>query len=314
MKTTFIRDFLKKNNVLNAIGHWLFCKIAILLTHISPSLNTKFIYWIRFGRLPNLKKPQTSNEKVLFLKLNRFNKEPLSKQCADKYAVRSYVEQCGLSNILVPLHAFYENPEEIKWDELPNRFFLKWNFGCGLNIRCEDKKTFDTQKAIRQLKKWKNNKDHYVTSELQYNCDKKLILVEENLSSGGDALPEDYKVYCFNGKPLYVLFCVDRHLGHAKFLICDRDFKFYPTYTYDGLRIDSFDKYSKPEGYDKIFEYAEILSKPFEFVRVDFYIINGKIYFGEMTLTSSGGRDLDITPEFDKLAGNLIQLKDSYEY
>lgn len=313
MKTTFVRDFFKRFYLLNKVGHWIFCKFAILLTIISPRLNTMFIYWIRFGKLPNLKNPTTSNEKVMFLKLKRFNKDPFSKQCADKYAVRFYVEECGLRNILIPLYASYDSINDIKWEELPNRFYIKWNFGSGLNIRCDDKTIFDFEAAEKQLNKWKNNREHYVTSELQYNFKKKII-VEENLCLDKVGVPDDYKVYCFNGKPLFVLLCVDRHLGHAKFYMFDDKFVFKPTYTYDGLNTDINKVFQKPVGYEEILHYAEVLSKPFEFVRVDFYIIGGKVYFGEVTLTSSGGRDLDITPEFDKVAGSLINLKEKYEY
>jgi hypothetical protein len=312
MKT--LRDELKNSKFLFKSVRALFLVLAKFLTILSQTWNTLFIYRVRFGRWPDLKNPKLLNEKVMFLKLNRFNKELFSKQCADKYAVRSYVKSCGLGDLLIPLIANYDNPEDVEWNILPNRFFIKWNFGTGLNIRCEDKGIFDVQKATKQLKKWKNNTDYLVTSELQYECEKKQILVEENLSRGGQELPEDYKVYCFNGKPLFVLLCVDRHLGHAKFLMYDTDFNFKPSYTNDGLKYDHKKEYNKPDGFDNILKYAEILAKPFEFVRVDFYIIDGKIYFGEVTLTSSGGRDLDITPEFDKLAGSLIKLQDKYEY
>lgn len=312
MKT--FREKLKGNKYLFSTFRSLFLLYARFLTFVSPTLNSKFIYRVRFGRNPDLVSPKSLNEKVLFLKLHRFNKEPLSKKCADKYAVRSYVESCGLGDILIPLIAHYDNPEDIEWSKLPNRFFVKWNFGTGLNIRCEDKEVFDSKKATKQLINWKNNKDYLVTSELLYNCEKKQILVEENLSKGDVELPEDYKVFCFNGKPLFVMLCFDRHLGHAKFLMYDRFYNFMPTYTYDGMNYNFNREQRKPEGFDTILKYAEILATPFEFARVDFYIIEGNIFFGEITLTPSAGRDLDITPEFDELAGSLINLKDKYDY
>lgn len=301
------REYIKKNAFLSNIGRSVFIGIAKLLTLLSPRLNTNFIYYIRFGRFPNLSTPQTLNEKVMCLKLNVYNKDVVVRQCADKFAVRRYLKDHGLEHILVPLLASYDNPTEIKWDSLPNSFFVKWNFGCGLNIRCKNLNTFDRDEAVKKLRKWKSNTDYLTTSELQYECKEKKIIIEEDISLSVDKLPEDYKVYCFNGKPLFVLLCVDRHLGHAKFLMVDKDFNYCPAYTYDGLNTPVLSE-KKPSGFDEILKYAKQLSEPFDFVRVDFYIINGKVYFGELTFTSSGGRDLDITPEFDRLGGDLVTL------
>ena len=106
---------------------------------MSPRWNTKLLFLRKFGRLPELKHPQTLNEKLLKQKLERFGTDPVVRQCADKYRVRDYVDGCGCGGTLNRLLAVYDRPEDIDWDALPERFAVKWNFGCGYNLICTDK-------------------------------------------------------------------------------------------------------------------------------------------------------------------------------
>ena len=125
-----------------------------LLTVISPRLNTMVLYHSRFHKWPNLSSPSTFNEKMLKLKLEKYNKDPLVKRCADKYAVRGYVEEKGLGNILVPLVGVYDYPSQIEWDKLPKQFVIKWNFGCHMNIVCKNINQLDKIFTIKRLSKW----------------------------------------------------------------------------------------------------------------------------------------------------------------
>ena len=99
------------------------------LTRISPTLNTKLYYRRKFGKKLDLDDPKTFNEKILKVKLEDYNNNPLVKQCADKYLVRNYIKKRGCGELLVPLIATYDNPNEINWEALPDRFAMKWNFG-----------------------------------------------------------------------------------------------------------------------------------------------------------------------------------------
>ena len=112
----------------------------ITLSYLSPRLNTKLLFLKKFGRFPDLKDPKTLNEKILKLKLETYGRDPLVRQCADKYCVREYIDNCGLEHCLNKLIAVYDTPEEIEWDKLPEQFAMKWNFGCGYNIICQSKK------------------------------------------------------------------------------------------------------------------------------------------------------------------------------
>ena len=101
------------------------------LSYVSPRWNTKLLFLRKFGRLPELKHPQTLNEKLLKQKLEHFGTDPVVRRCADKYRVRDYVDGCGCGGTLNRLLAVYDRPEDIDWDALPERFAVKWNFGCG---------------------------------------------------------------------------------------------------------------------------------------------------------------------------------------
>ena len=277
------------------------------LTVLSPKLNTQARYRQVFGKSLDLDHPQTLNEKVLWLKLNKNMKDPLVIQCADKYAVREYVERCDCSEILNTLIGAWDRAEDIPWDELPSQFVLKWNFGAGMNIICDDKSRLDREKTIKQLKKWGKCKYWLPFSEMQYKYAPKKIVCEAYLNDGKGFLPQDYKVYCFNGKAKYVMLCIGREIGRPKFYYFDKEFK-HARLSAAGLSAPDDLKIENPECVKKVFEYAEKLSAPFPFVRVDFYVVGEKVYFGELTFTPSAGLDGSRLRETDVLFGKMIDL------
>lgn len=273
------------------------------LTRISPVLNSKAYYRRKFGKKLDLVNPKTLNEKILKLKFENYIKNPLIKKCADKYLVRDYIVQIGCAELLVPLIAVYDKANEIEWDGLPQRFAMKWNFGCGFNIICTDKTMMDSGKVIHQMEEWGKRDDYYLShSEMQYKDVKKKIIVEEYLDAGKDKLPEDYKFYCMNGVCRTIMVCKDREIGKkARYFFMSRDWTLYP-YTVEAIESPN-ESIPKPRCIEKAIEYAERLSKDFPFVRVDLYIIGDKIYFGELTFTPAAGMDTDlkvIPPNSDK--------------
>lgn len=153
-----------------------------LATMISPTLNTRMSYRIKFGREPDLRNPKTFNEKILWLKLNKYMHDPLVIQCADKVAVREYVKSCGCEEILSNVIGIYDKVEDIPWEELPNCFVLKWNFGAGMNIICTDKSKLDKNQVLSQMKKWGKFKYWLPHSEMQYKYIPKKIICEELLN------------------------------------------------------------------------------------------------------------------------------------
>lgn len=295
------------DSFIEAVWRNLIYRSAPLLTRISPMLNTKVLYRYNFKKKLDLEHPITLNDKILWLKFNTYWNNDTVKQCADKYRVREYLQKKGFSELLVDLIGVYDDPEKIEWDSLPDSFALKLNVGCGKNIIVNKKCELDIPKIVETMKTWMKEKYYLGHSEMQYKDVKPYILIERNLCTDTGMLPDDYKFYCMNGKSLYVMVCEDREIGKkAKYFYFDKNWNMMP-YSQDALdepgRI-----IPKPEGIDTAFEYAEKLSKDFPFVRVDLYIVNGKVYFGELTFTPSAGLDTGRLPSTDKIFGDQLVL------
>ncbi len=279
------------------------------LTLISPTLNTKIQYYKYFHKQLDLNNPQTSNEKVLWLKLNTYYKNPLVTQCADKYEVRKYVESKGLKDILNPLIGVYDKPEEIDWSKLPQKFVLKSNYFYSYNIICTDKDRLDKDAAIKEMHKWFKSTGHLFASEMQYAGIKRRILCEQYIETADGNAPADYKIYCCNGKPTYIMVCIGRAKNQKpEFYYFDIKGELQREMTQDGLNAPADFHYDKPTGWDKMLHAAEILSAPFPFVRADFYLERGQVIFGELTFTPAMGLDAAKLIKTDRIIGSLIQL------
>lgn len=283
-----------------------------LLTRISPRLNTQVWYRLRFGKWLDLKHPQTSNEKVLWLKLNTYYNNPLITQCADKYAVREYVKEKGCGEILNDLLGVWTNPDEIDFNALPNKFVLKNNYYYHMNMVVADKSKLDIEATRKELKEWLKSDGHLVRSEMQYAAIPKKIIAERFIETEDGLAPADYKIYCCNGKPTYVMVCVGREQNvKPKFYYFDTKGNLQRELTRDGLNAPIDFHYEIPEGWKEMIHYAEKLSEPFPFVRADFYLEKGKVIFGELTFTPAAGLDADKLPYTDKLLGDIISLPEA---
>lgn len=263
-----------------------------VLTMISPKLNTSVLYYAKFGRRLDLNRPETLNEKNLWLKFNTYWDNPLVKKCADKYLVRDYVKEAGCKELLNDLIAVYEKPEELDLKSLPDQFALKLNIGCGFNHIVADKSKESQDALIRLMHQWlkKARLCYLGYSEMQYKDVKPYFLVEKYLGDDKGNLPEDYKFYCINGICEMIMFCKDRNMsGHgAKYFYMDRSWNMIT----NGIGDPNY-SINKPASLEEAIAYAELLSKPFPYVRVDLYIIGERIYFGELTFTPSAGMDVD---------------------
>ena len=282
------------------------------LTKISPKLNTRVIYLMKFKRPIKLKHPITLDEKIQWLKFNTYYKNPLVTQCADKYAVRQYVEQCGCGEILNELYGVYDRIEDIPWETLPNQFVIKWNFGCGQNLIVFDKNILDITETCKRLREWYKTKDtFYLTySEMQYRGIPPKLVCERLIETESGSLPVDYKLYCFNGFAHCVLVCIGRDTsGHGtKYYFFDRNWNLL-RYNKTGKDAPLGFTIPKPQGVDLLFEYADKLSKPFPFVRADFYLEKANVIFGELTFTPCGGFDVNRLPEAQSLFGKMVKIR-----
>ena len=285
MKDNFLKRIILGNRKLSRF--YCLCedipfKLATLL---SPKLNTTLRYYQANGVFPNYDNPKTFTEKLVWLKLYKYINDPLVIQCADKYRVRAYVAEKGCANTLNELIGVYDNAYQIPWKELPNKFVLKWNFGAGMNIICTNKELLDINSTIRKLNKWGKTKYWLNHSEMQYKHIPRKIICEKFLENTGDSVIPDYKVYCFNGEPLAILVMHERGKG-VKSEFFDREWNMLQnTKKYQTPR----ERTPKPACFDRMIEVSKKLSKPFPFVRCDFYVVNSQIVFGELTFTPAGG-------------------------
>lgn len=283
------------------------------LFNISPKLNVWYgiaIHRSYYRHFLSFKHPVTMDEKLNVMKLERYKYDPIYTQCADKYAVRQFVQDMGCGEILNELYFVWNDVDEIDWDLLPDSFVIKWNFGCGQNLIVRDKSKLDKAAAEKQLRSWKRlHKTGYKAyAEMQYKNIEPKLICEKLIETEDGGAPVDYKVYCFNGKPYVVLLCFGRGAStHPMFYFVDKDWEL-KRLNQTGRDAPEGFSLPQPEGSDKLFEYAEKLARPFAFVRADFYLEKGKVTFGELTFTPGGAIDYHRLYDTNRVFGDMIDM------
>jgi hypothetical protein len=256
------------------------------------------------GRDPELECPRTFNEKLAWSKI--YVRNPLMVQCADKYAVRQYVRNTIGEEYLVPLIGVYGEVRDIPFDQLPRQFVLKATHGSGCNILCRDKTLLNTGAANQKLRRWLRLNYYYFGYEWAYRDVPPQIICEHLLLDERNKVPKDYKVFCFNGEPLLIQVDLDRFEDHRR-SIYDASWTLQPfTYTYP---LPEYPQ-APPRMLHKMLACARTLSRPFAFVRVDFYAIGQRVYCGEMTFYPEGGCGRMEPEEYDYRVGAMLNLND----
>lgn len=282
----------------------------LLKKKYSSNLSTedkKYIIKHRFKKImgysPNIDNPKTFNEKLQWLKL--YNEDPLLTKCADKYLVREYVKEKIGEEYLIPLLGVWDKPEDIDFDKLPDKFVLKVNWGSGQNIIVKDKSTLDIKETKEKLRNWlKPESNHYYHGfEWCYKNIQPKIIAEEYMEQFNKDL-YDYKFLSYNGK-VKNLFIVSDRFNNKYIDWYDKDYNFLP---FTRVYKNSPTGIPKPQNFDKMLKLAEILSKDFIFARVDFYSLESKIYFGEITFYPGNGQEKFEPPEWDYKLGEMLEL------
>lgn len=274
------------------------------LCDVSPTLLVQYLSLKFRGRLFNPQQPRSFDDKLLWLML--YWREPLKSRCADKYAVRSYLADHDLGHLLPQLLGVYAASADIDFSHLPERFVLKCTHGCNYNIICSDRNKLDIDEARRTLDTWMKIDFRKLHGELHYASIKPRIICEAFLDDRSSGSINDYKVHCFGGRPHCTMVCTERNTGETKYDFYDLDWKNRLAHCKSNLPTDP--SIPKPQAYRDMLEAAEKLSKPFPFVRVDFYSVNGKPVFSEMTFTPHGGIDTDLTDLAEDTMGDLLVL------
>ena len=246
--------------------------------YIDKALNT----CKRMGVNIDLKNPKTIQEKLMWL--NIYDTDRKKCDCADKIKIHNYCKEKLGEDICVPLIKIYNDPKDINFDELPDKFVLKCNHGSGMNIIVNDKNTLNKTDAINRLNRWLSEDFTFRNGfEAHYHDIERKCFAEQYMNDGHKDLI-DYKFLCFNGKPTFLQVIGGRHEATKHLNYYDMDFKFCAISRTD-FRNNPKIEDKKPINFDKMVEYAKKLSEPFKFVRVDFYEIDGRIYLGELTFT-----------------------------
>lgn len=258
-----------------------------------------FLYLLRYP--PHFNNPQTLNEKLQWLKFYS-PIETLAKY-TDKMEIRKFIQERISSEHLVSLIGCFDSVDDIDYDSLPKSFVMKATHGSDWNIIVKDKTKLNWDQVIKQMQGWLNTNLYEITGEAQYKSLKGRILIEERLEDpSGDV--QDYKFYCFNGKPLIVHVDSNRFTGHKR-TVYDTNWRQLPV----KIRCPhSKHANPKPACFDNMMTISRKLSKDFIFTRVDLYLANQKIFFGELTFTPGSGY-IPIDPvQYDRLFGSYLNL------
>lgn len=291
---------------------WPVIKVCEWMGRHNPELLVSIRFYAKFKRFPRLKNPADLNEKILWQKLYA----DISKwtELADKYKVRKYLEDLGLGKYLVKLYGKWDKADDVDFSKLPVNLIFKVNNGDGkgTNLIVKDlpKANKDNLRAI--FHKWLTRKDiGDLSAEPQYKHMPPCIIAEEllPLPKGAHSLT-DYKIWCINGKPLYVWTCSDRDDdgGGADVMTYDLEWNPHPEFSVFTSEYRHGKILPKPKNLEEMLVLASKLSQGFPILRVDLYNIDGIIYFGELTFTSQGGMMDFYTQDFLDMMGKKADI------
>ena len=263
-----------------------------------------WLYRARMGRFPDLNHPKSFNEKLQWLKLN--DRKPEYTEMVDKYLAKKYVEKRIGEKYIIPTLGVWDEFDQIEFEKLPDQFVLKTTHDSGGVVICKDKANFDKAAAKRKLEKSLKRNYYWAEREWPYKNVKPRIIAENYLSflNGSDLV--EYKVFCFNGKPALFLICKgEGHTDERTNDFYDLEFNHIPvTVTCPNAK----EKCQKPDEYEELLELSRKLAKNTYQLRVNLYVINHKIYFGELTFFHDSGCCKFNPPEWDKRFGDMLKL------
>ncbi len=252
----------------------------------------------------DLKNPKLFTEKIQWLKLN--DRRDIYTKCADKFHVRSYVEEKLGAKYLIPLVLMTENYSRINQNNLPDYpVIIKTTHDSGGTLIINDKKKVDFKKVQKSLARRLNNNHYYLYREWEYKNIKPRIIVEKLFQDEMENQQlNDYKIHCFHGKPLFIQTIFDRG-SVTKENWYDTSWNPLDVYYFSQIKKNV----QKPKVINELLRISEILSQDFPYVRVDLYIVDNKIYFGELTFRPYGGFMSFVPESFDIQLGNYLNLK-----
>ncbi|HRD01764.1 MAG TPA: ATP-grasp fold amidoligase family protein [Candidatus Saccharicenans sp.] len=294
----------------------LMCRTSSLVTgkgnkpaNQLTSFLAGLVFLIVHGYVPRFRQPRSFSEKIFNRMLFSRNRKWIV--ISDKLQLRECIRQRIGNTFLMELIWSGSNPEDIPFEMLPQRYVIKMNHGCGYNILIDGKTSMSLNEIKLKLNRWKLEnycQDKNQGLEWAYKNIKPMIMIEEFLEENGRP-PLDYKFFCFSGRVEYLQISFDR-FGDASERILDRNFNVLDTY--NGVRLCD-GPIKRPENYDEMIKVAEKLSAGFDFIRVDLYNVDGKIYFGELTCYPAGGLAAFVPRKWDFIFGEKWILENKYK-
>jgi hypothetical protein len=278
--------------------------------YIPTRLYLPLVYRWRFGRWGNLKRPATLNEKLHWKKMHGY--EPFHTMVADKYAVREWVAARVGERYLIPLVAVSDDAERLDLAGLPEPCIIKTTHASGQNVIIQDKRRVEEESLKTQFRRWMSQNEYYLSREPQYRDIKPRLIVEELLTDADGKIPMDFKFHCFHGTVGLIQVDIDRFTDHRRNLY-DVNWQLLP-FTWclwkknrplwpNGRAV------ARPGNLEEMIAVAQTLSKEFDYLRVDLYNCDGKIYFGELTLHHGGGWERFDPPFYDAFYGEKLHLR-----
>lgn len=274
------------------------------IIHLPDKIYLKLLYKYKIGKKIDFNNPRTFNEKLQWLKI--YDRNPNYTKMVDKYEAKKYVAQIIGEEYIIPTIGIYDKFEDINFKELPNKFVIKCTHDSGGLIICKDKNKLDIKKAKDKINECLKRNYFYCGREWPYKNVRPKIIIEKYMEDETKEDLKDYKFFCFNDKVKIFKIDFNRFNNHQANYY-DRNGEFLDF----GELVCPRDKNKKiklPENLSKMIELAEILSKNISFLRVDFYEINDKVYFGELTFYPASGFGEFTPEEYDRILGDWLEL------
>ena len=278
-------------------------KIKYAMRIIPDRAYIQMYYFAHFKKFCDLKNPKTYNEKLNWLKLH--DKNPIYTRIVDKFEAKEYVKDIIGDQYIIPTLGVWDKFDDIDFDELPQQFVLKCTHDSEGLVIVKDKDKLDKEMAKNKIESALKQNFFYIGREWPYKNVKPRIIAEKYMEDHIDGELRDYKFFCFDGEPKAMFVASDRASDNVKFDYFDLNFN----------HLDIKQKYPhaeqplrKPVTFEKMIELSKVLSKGFPHVRVDFYEVDGQLYFGELTFYHFSGFMPFEPDKWDKIFGDWIKL------
>nr|WP_265736625.1 ATP-grasp fold amidoligase family protein [Chania multitudinisentens] len=237
-----------------------------------------------FKKLPNLAQPTGFSEKIMRRKVYP---RSIYTTLSDKYKVREFIAGLWGEKYLVELYA---HGKELSYDifsKLPQAFVLKANHGSGYNKLVFDKSQVSYAELYDISKQWMRSNFYHQSREKHYRDIEPCIMVERLLLENGE-VPKDFKIHCFNRNGeirFFIQVDYQRHSAHHRDI-------FDVDWNRTEIRLDlpnAAIPAERPSKLNEMLCLSRRVAEQFSYVRVDFYQVAERVYFGELTFTSGAG-------------------------